>query len=151
MRRQLFTFLTLRVYFPFCHRVYHGKGELLSFASLQGMQLNSLGKKTAEFLIRHRLDPMPGYEGHDMKHTLLGYGPNMKGEIAMQFFEYGNGNRSAPVVVVMLFGAFFMPEEWPYFRRQYQRGAKASDISQLDLKEFAHLSLVQLKSQWNIC
>jgi len=149
-REQVFHFLTLNVYFPFCKAVYSGKGKALDLFALANMPINTLGERTSCFLRQNKLEPMPGYEAHDMKHTLLGFPANMKGEISMQYFEFGNGNRSIPVITVMLFGSFFMPEEWKEYLRQYRRGKGASDLSKIDLKQFATLPIHQLEKQWKL-
>ena len=74
----------------------------------------------------------------------------MKGEISMQYFEFGNGNRSVPVITVMLFGTLFMPEEYKEYLHQYRRGKGAKKLSQIDLKEFATVSIHQLEKQWKL-
>src|SRR5688572_23684539 len=103
LREKVFRFLTLEVYFPFCMAVYSGQGQGITLRELTEMPAGSLGHQTSLFLSRYSLAPMPGYEAHDMKHTLLGYAANMPGEICMQYFEFGNGNRSIPVITVMFF------------------------------------------------
>ena len=75
IRERIFQFLTLNVYFPFCKAVYSGQGKTVDLFTLTGMPLNSLGERTSRFLKQNKLDPMPGYEAHDMKHTLLGFLP----------------------------------------------------------------------------
>ncbi|MHB1277395.1 MAG: Coq4 family protein [Bacteroidia bacterium] len=150
-RERLFNFLTLELYFPFCKAVYSGKGEAITLKDLAEMPPGSLGNQTYFFLCQNKLEPMPGYEAHDMKHTLLGFAANMQGEICMQYFEFGNGNRSIPVITVMLFGTFFMPEKFNEYRHNYTRGKKARQLSRVDLKNYANQPLDQLKIQWNLC
>lgn len=149
-RERVFNFLTLRLYFPFCKAVYAGKGSPISLESLASMPPNSLGKHTAGFLKAYGLTPMPGYEAHDMKHTLLGFAANMKGEICMQYFEFGNGNRSLPVITVMFFGTLFMPEELSEYLSQYRRGKAAQNLTLLDLKQVANQSITHLRKLWNL-
>jgi hypothetical protein len=151
LRETVFKFLTLEVYFPFCKAVYAGKGETISFNDLVNMPTGSLGNETALFLDQHALTPMAGYEAHDMKHTLLGYPATMMGEICMQYFEYGNGNRSLPVMTVMLFGTLFMPEKFQEYRRQYFRGRQAHRLSRIDLKRYATQPLNTLQHIWKLC
>lgn len=150
LREKVFNFLTLEVYFPFCKAVYSGKGEAITLKDLAEMPPGSLGNQTFFFLCHHELQPMPGYEAHDMKHTLLGFPANMLGEICMQYFEFGNGNRSLPVITVMLFGTFFMPEKFQEYRRQYSRGVKARKLSLVDLKSYATQPVNQLRTLWNL-
>lgn len=150
IRERIFNFLTLNVYFPFCKAVYSGQGKAVDLFTLTDMPPNSLGERTSRFLKENKLVPMPGYEGHDMKHTLLGYPANMKGEISMQYFEWGNGNRSLPVITVMLFGTLFMPEEYKEYLIQYRRGRRAKNLSRVDLKEYATRSIHQLEKQWKL-
>lgn len=150
IRERIFNFLTLKVYFPFCKSVYKGQGITISMKEMMEMPANSLGRLTASFLQDYHLEPMPGYEAHDMKHTLLGFPANMEGEIRMQYFEFGNGNRSIPVMTVMFFGTLFMPEKFRFYANEFLRGSKARDLSNIDLKLFAHQSIHQLKKQWYI-
>jgi len=140
----------MNVYFPFCKAVYSGQGKAIDLFTLTDMPINSLGERTSRFLKQNKLVPMPGYEAHDMKHTLLGFPANMKGEISMQYFEFGNGNRSLPVITVMFFGTLFMPEEYKEYLYQFQRGKGAKDLSRIDLKEFAAVSIYQLEKQWKL-
>lgn len=150
LRERVFRFLTLEVYFPFCMAVYSGQGKAITLHEMANMPEGSLGNQTSIFLTKHVLTPMPGYEAHDMKHTLLGYPANMLGEICMQYFEFGNGNRSIPVMTVMFFGTLFMPEKFSEYRRQYMHGRKADPLSAIDLKHFATLPLNTLKKLWKL-
>lgn len=150
IRERVFHFLTLNVYFPFCKAVYSGQGKAVDLFTLTDMPINSLGERTSHFLKQNKLEPMPGYEAHDMKHTLLGFSADMKGEISMQYFEFGNGNKSLPVITVMLFGTLFMPEEYKEYLYQFRRGKSAKALSRIDLKEFAKVSIYQLKKQWKL-
>lgn len=150
LREKIFNFLTLELYFPFCKAVYAGKGAAISLTELANMPPGSLGNQTFFFLGRYELEPMPGYEAHDMKHTLLGFPANMLGEICMQYFEFGNGNRSLPVLTVMLFGTLFMPEKFQEYKLQYFRGKRAHPLSQINLKHFATHPLNTLQTLWNL-
>lgn len=143
-------FLTLNVYFPYCKTVYKGKGKQLHFQELLRFPSGSLGRHTAEFLQKNQLELMNGYEAHDMKHVLFGIPASMEGEVRMQYFEFGNGNRSLPVITVMFFGTLFMPERLCYFIQEYKRGSLAGNLRHIDLKQYAHLSINQLRNQWTI-
>lgn len=135
IREAIFLFLTLNVYFPFCKAVYAGQGAPLGFSELKAFPKGSLGYCAAEFLIAF---------------ALLGIPANMKGEICMQYFEFGNGNRSIPVITVMTFGTLFMPEEWREYQYQYRRGKAAVNLSKIDLKGHAEEAVFQLKNKWNL-
>ena len=150
MREDLYAFLTLKIYFPFCMWVYKGKGEPFPLASMLGSPEHSLAKRTGIFLRSMQLEPMPGYEDHDMKHTLLGYGATLEDEVAMQYFEWANGNRSLPVITVILFGTLIMPEKWTAYQRAFKRGREALPLKDIRLKEHALTNLLTLQTQWNI-
>ena len=150
LRNSLYLFLTVRVYFPFCMWCYSGKGKAISLEEMHKSPPGSLSFCTAIFLQKTGLRPIHGYEEHDMKHTLLGYEASLKDEVCMQYFEFANGNRSIPVMIVILFGTLIMPEEISAYLQAWKRGRKAVSISAIHLKDFAREPLYQLRSQWKL-
>ena len=150
LRERLYFFLTLKVYFPFCMWVYKGKGDCFPLPKMMAAPPGSLAYATGSFLTAMNLHPMRGYEEHDMKHTLLGYQASLRDEIAMQYFEWSNGNRSLPVLTVILFGTLVMPEEWKAYRAAFRRGGAATELRHIQLKEYAHHDISVLRKMWNI-
>ncbi len=132
MRERLYNFLTLKVFFPYCMTLYKGGKTRISPDLFLKAPAGSLGKKVLEFLNRNNISLLPGYERHDIKHVLLGYGANMKGEVSMQYFEWANGNRSLPVLTVMIFGSLLMPEHMLSYWQAYERGASAKPLERWD-------------------
>lgn len=150
LRERLYFFLTLKVYFPFCMFVYKGKGCAFPLTRMLSSPPDSLAYTTGCFLEGMRLEPIAGYEEHDMKHTLLGYAASLRDEVSMQYFEWANGNKSVPVITVILFGSIVMPEEWKAYRQAWKRGKAAIPLRHIQLKEYAHQDIQALRKLWNI-
>lgn len=98
-------------------------------ADLRKMPSGSLGKELLHFLEGRQLHLLKGYESHDIKHTLLGYGPTEDGEAAMQYFFLGNGQRSFPVIITVAVTLIIMPEYYGIFRRAYKRGKATPSLN----------------------
>lgn len=84
----------------------------------------SLGRAMGHFLQEHGFELLPGFENHDVCHTLLAYGTNAPDEVMMQWCLYGNGKRTLYTVVAAFFGGLLFPEHWGAFRHAYRRGQK---------------------------
>jgi hypothetical protein len=74
----------------------------------------------------------------------------MEDEIAMQYFEWANGNRSIPVITVILFGTALMPEKWKAYQRAYKRGGCAVSLKAIRIKDHALMNISLLQEKWNI-
>lgn len=149
-KNKLYTWLTLKVYFPFCFLVYNGKPKALPASELPHCPPGSLGDGVSRFLEQHHLQLIPGYEAHDLKHVLLGYEATFESEVTMQYFELGNGNVSLPVLAVITAGTLMAPSHWPAFLQAWKRGRQASPIRHCDLSQFIHYPLKDLHRLWNI-
>lgn len=82
----------------------------------------SLGFALGCFLNYRDLDLMPGFESHDVFHTLLGYGTSAPEEVMLQWCLLGNGKRSPYCFFAASIGALCFPEHWGLLRAAYQRG-----------------------------
>lgn len=89
---------------------------------LEALPPGSLGQRLGRFLVTNDLNLMPGFENHDVFHTLLGYGLSAPEEVELQWCLVGNGKRSAYALAAAFVGAAFFPEYWGHLRRAYQRG-----------------------------
>lgn len=146
-REILVNYLAEKLYFPFIKRVY--KPDTVC-PDLQYFPKGSLGCATFEFITSRGLKLMPGYELHDIKHCVLDIETNLKGEILMQYFEWGNGNRSITVMVVIVLGPFIMPEAFKTFYAAYKRGKAAHNLESYNLMQNLHLPLQDIKKNLNI-
>lgn len=114
---------------------------------LHNMPPGTLGHEVARCLDEHKLRLVPGYESHDLKHTLLGYDMTPIDEIRLQAFMLANGNISWPSVVIFLFGCLLLPYKWPVFIQDILRGYQALPIKDWTLDEYAPKDLQQLRQQ----
>ena len=83
----------------------------------------------------HKLDFIPGFEEHDMKHLLLGYDVTVPGEIRLSAFEFGTGNRSFMTLAVFLMGIPLAADLWPDLVKDYRHGKNCRYFRQLNLKK----------------
>lgn len=143
-------YLTLHLYFPLVMAVYKNKKDPLQAHELQQFAPGSLGNETWKFLQARQLDLFCNYEEHDFKHVLLNYDINLTQEVAMQFFEFGNGNRSFPVLLILVAGPVIAPECWKIYHEAYRRGKKAVRIDNALLKHQLNQDLIQLRKHYNL-
>ena len=138
---------TLKLYFPIVFKVYKPSHTPYSRAELEAMPTNSIGKNLIAFLDATHLDLIAGYELHDIKHLLIGYGTGFEDEIQLQYFELGNGNSSLPVWLVIGLGTILAPEFIPKFIAAYKRGKKCKPILPQTLIDNITTDLTQLQKQ----
>lgn len=116
---------------------------------LENCQENSIGKELIQMLDHHKLNFIPFYEEHDLKHLILDYGMTSEEEIRMQAFLFGNGNRSISCVLFLLSGVL-MPSAWGKFLEDYKRGKNSPDILNLKLENCLDLSALELKLVYKV-
>jgi len=114
--------------------------------TLRRCAAGSLGKEIADILDREGLTLVPGYESHDLKHSLLGFDMTAEGEVRMQAFMIGNGNYSVPSFAIFMFGAVLLPDLWPTFWADFQNGRHAGPISTWTIDRYASMSLTSLRA-----
>lgn len=148
IREKMINLLTRLVFFNLVPIWYREKDYLrLDNDSLKIYPKNSLGEETLKVLNLYGLKLFPSYPSHDLKHILLGYGFDLKGEISMQFFEWGNGNKSFSVLFILI-GAFVLaPDLIPSAILAFKKGRKTLPLNQLDLKEYLSHPLIKLRQK----
>lgn len=114
--------------------------------ALRKLPKGTLGKEIASCLDAHGLVLVPKFESHDLKHVLLGYKMTPEGEIRLQAFMLGNGNRTLPSLAIFIFGALLLPSRWSMFYADYQKGKKSYPISSFSIENYATHNLAYLKS-----
>ncbi len=142
--------LSLLVYFPIIHRNYGGKPHDVD-AYQANFQAGTLGHAVQEFWRTENILEMPGYEEHDAKHVLLQYGLSFKDEVAMQYFEFANGNRSLTVCLVLFFGPLLQPWSLTHYLKAFKRGIKAEKVWTKSLKDYLNWPLHQVRKEWRLC
>ncbi len=128
LRSGLLVYLTHRMALPVLRIVR--KPEIFPFTreELKNFPDNTLGKDLIDFLETKKLDLLPHYARHDIKHILLQYDTTDEGEVCLQCFMLGNGHISFPVAATVLYGFVTMPEYWTKFRHAFKRGKKSIAI-----------------------
>lgn len=106
---------------------------------------HSLGYHLGCFLIKHRFEPQPRCENHDVFHVITNYNIDTKQEIAMQFWLFGNGKRSLFVFLAILVGVLLYVDGYHAFAKAYTTGKNAKRIHDLDFKQLLASPLAGFK------
>ncbi|MBC6992831.1 hypothetical protein QWY85_04255 [Neolewinella lacunae] len=112
---------------------------------LRKLKNGTLGKEIAICLDNHKLNLVPNYESHDLKHVLLGYKMTAEDEIRMQAFMIGNGNFSIPSFTILFFGALLLPDLWSTFYSDFKTGRQTIPISNWTINDFANRPISELR------
>ncbi len=104
-----------------------------TMAELRQMSRDSLAAALIRFWEQNGLDLLAEYEGHDIKHALLGYPANEEGEVCLQYFLLGNGYRTFPVLISVVITFFIMPDYYGAMWRAYRRGRQTPRFHGNDL------------------
>lgn len=115
--------------------------------ALRSLPDNTLGKQAANCLDENNLRIVPGYESHDLKHTLLNYKMTAEDEIRMQAFMLGNGNYTIPCFAILTYGVILLPDLWQTLYADFQKGRNSVPISNWTLDEFKEYDLKTLQAQ----
>lgn len=114
---------------------------------LRKLPKGTLGREMADCLDKHQLNLVPGYESHDLKHSLLKYDMTPVDEIRLQSFMLGNGNISLPSIAIFTFGFLLLPHKWVQLAKDFQLGFQSKPIKSWTIKDFAHRDIEQLRKQ----
>jgi hypothetical protein len=150
IRKNFIEFMAQRIYFPLIRRIYQPAYSPISSKALGLCPKDSLGQHALLFLEKNGIEFFEGYEVHDLKHVLLNFDTDVRGEIMMQYFELGNGNKSLVVWIVIVFGLLLVPEGFKTYIKAYQAGQKAQPINSLQLEKELVTPLQQLRETLQI-
>jgi ubiquinone biosynthesis protein Coq4 len=128
IRSQILVYLTHNMALPFLKFVRRPLLFPYTKETLMHMHDGTLGNDLYRFLETKKLDLLPYYAKHDIKHILLGYDTTDEGEVCLQCFMLGNKHISFPVAATVLYGFITMPEYWKKFIVAYKRGAKSNSL-----------------------
>ncbi len=129
LRSDILVFLTHNMALPVLRFIRkpkifpYTKEQLLHFPS------GTLGKDLIIFLEEKKLQLLPHYAKHDIKHILLQYDTTDDGEVCLQCFMLGNGHLSFPVAATVFYGFVTMPEHWKKFTTAYRCGRQSTPIA----------------------
>lgn len=109
---------------------------------------NTWGFQTAEFLKRHSFHVfLPKYELHDAMHVLLGYEVSAADELRLQAFMVGNRNASFAGKVLVILGAFLLPETLPTLHKEFKRGRSSPSLRKWPVQELLNRPLIELQNK----
>lgn len=145
IRNKFLEWAANKFYFPFIRKVYKPNYAAVQMLDLLHCPTGSLGNEAYYFLRKRNIALFHGYEVHDLKHVLLNIEMNIQGEIELEYFELGNGNRSVIVWLVVFGGTLIMPEKFKEFRKSYLRGKASKKLENLKLEEQLHTPIKELR------
>jgi ubiquinone biosynthesis protein Coq4 len=150
IRNKFIEFMAHKVYFPLIKLVYQPEYSAIGNEVLAHCPQNSLGFYALQFLRDRQIDFFKGYEVHDLKHVLLGFDTDVRGEIMMQYFELGNGNRSLVVWIVIIFGTLLVPEYIKIYFQAYKKGRQSKSLNSVFLEHELNTSLALLRQRLHL-
>ena len=111
---------------------------------------NTLGKHLHQLMAQRKLELVPWYEDHDMKHALLGYEMEAPEEMKMQAFMFGNAGFPVFIIIVTFFFMIWTPEMWPDFRYHYKIGELVKPLKNWKLEYYMAHDLLALRREIGI-
>jgi len=107
---------------------------------------NSLGYHLGQFLKQEKHEILPKLENHDCFHIITNYSTQVKDEIALQYFCFGNGERNLSAILVILSGSILLPEHLPFYIKSFQKGKKYKPFYHLNFKPLLKTDLKIIKT-----
>jgi ubiquinone biosynthesis protein Coq4 len=127
-RTALLVYLTHKMALPVLKWIRDPVVFPCTMEELRQLPENTMGNDLAVFLEAKKLELLPYYAKHDIKHILLGYDTTDDGEVCLQCFMLGNRHISFPVLATVMYGFATMPEYWSLFRTAFKRGRACRPI-----------------------
>lgn len=131
-RKRLLVYLAHEVALPYFKLVRRGYHFPYSLKELRHLPEDTVGRALFSFFQDNRLQLMPHYEKHDIKHVVLGYPPTEEGEVSLQCFMLANGRLTLPVIFSVALGLLIMPGKQKQFRQAWLRGRRTRSLKDLD-------------------
>ena len=146
IRSKILVYLTHHMALPILQIIRKPQKFPFDQQELKLFPAGSLGKDLISMLEEKKLQLLPYYAKHDIKHLLLQYDTTDEGEVCLQCFMLGNKYYSFPVIATVLYGYITMPEYWGKFKQAFKRGAQSKS-----LEDWQWFSLLQQPTQLLIC
>ncbi|MDF7813397.1 hypothetical protein [Hymenobacter sp. YC55] len=131
---------------PIFWRVYGAQNIQNQSEYLQSLPSGTLGRGVADILHQHKLQLIPHYENHDLKHVLLDYNMTPEDELLLRAFMLGNGDYSITCIGFLAF-ALLTPELWPQLRTHFRRGRRTSCVLHWSLTKYASQNVEALRQE----
>lgn len=110
---------------------------------LRKLPIGTIGREIANCLDEKKLNLIPNFESHDLKHILLDFEMTPIDEIRMQAFMLGNGNNTFPCVAILTFGTLLLPKYWRVLHKDYKRGKNTKPISDWNIQDYAEKKILE--------
>lgn len=150
LRSNILVMLTHTIALPILKIIRRKKKFPYSMEQLSALPYETVGNELWQSLNAENLRLLPYYERHDIKHVVLDYPFTDEGEVSLQFFMLANGRISFPVLATAIYGLITMPEYYSSFRKAYQRGKEANDLSSLDWFAIMLQPLADVRHQFSL-
>jgi ubiquinone biosynthesis protein Coq4 len=147
IRSAVLVFLTHSIALPILKIIRKPQSFPYNRQQLLQMPDGTLGNALIKMLDSNKLELLPYYARHDIKHILLGYDTTDKGEVCLQCFMLGNGHISFPVFITVVFGFMAVPEHWGSFIKAYKRGKQSKPIDEWKWFEILHEPVAVLQQK----
>jgi hypothetical protein len=149
LRSAILVFLTHHMALPLLKLVRNEEKFPYSLPQLIQMTPASLGYTLGSFLYQKKLQLLPYYARHDIKHILLEYDTTDEGEVCLQCFMLGNRHVSFPVLATVVYGFVTMPEHWTDFKKAVRRGRQAPSLRHWQWYTLLAIPVSDLRQQIN--
>lgn len=150
LRSKLLVILTHNMALPVLRLIRNPMVFPFTAEQLKLFPAGTLGNDLIIFLETKKLQLLPHYAKHDIKHVLLQYDTTDDGEVCLQCFMLGNRHISFPVAATVLYGIVTMPEHWQKFKAAHARGRKSTPIADWNwfniLDQPTHLLIKQINA-----
>lgn len=148
LRSHLLELLTHKVALPVITRFRKKINFSYSFDDLLQLPAGTLGNDLALYLQKKNFELLPNYERHDCKHIILNFEMDEVGEARMQWYFFGNGRYSLPVILTIVLVFVLMPEHWRLFFYEFRRGRNAPRFNGIDFNELVELPTEALRKRF---
>lgn len=107
----------------------------------------TLGKKLYDIMQANRIELVPWYKEHDLKHVLLGYKMDTLEEMRMQCFMWGNAGFSVFTTIITFFFIIWTPEMWADAKNHFNAGKLVKNVAQYKLESTIEQNLESLRTE----
>ena len=125
---------------------WHG----VTLQNLLELPEESLGFSLAHLWLNQQIGPHGGFERHDAAQALTGIGTCTVGEIRLQYYLLGNGQRNLYGIAYLMAGTLFYPHQLKSFVHHYKKGKLAHRFYDLDFLKLLPQPLQNLREAFKI-
>ncbi len=147
LRSNTLVFLTHSMALPILKIIRRKKPFPYTTKQLQCMPTGTVGNDLFNMLNKCKIELLPYYEKHDIKHLILDYPTDEEGEVCLQCCMLGNGHISFPVMATIIYGLLTMPEYYGSFYKAFIRGRKMNDIKNWNWFQLIPFFTFEIKKQ----